>query len=159
MSKQGNIFSNIKKKVGHIFLTAILFCLPESMVLIFLELSISSLFIKSKGFDKVNMDKFFSVVHNKNYGKDANNLPNFVFDSIWTESFLTKPINFNGEFWSVIEVLNNRDLFYKNRREVIDLVLNELPNEIKTKLGLFMKSRCREIRESVLVHIDAKGLI
>ena len=105
------------------------------------------------------MEKFFSVVHNRNYGKDANNLPNFVFDSIWTESFLTKPINFKGEYWSVMEVLNDRDLFYKNRREVIDLFLDELPCEVKNKLGLTIKSRCREIRESVLVHIDNKGLI
>lgn len=148
--------NNLGKNMVRWATCLLLMLLPEKKTYIYLEMSLTRLFAAPDQGSGIDERKFFEVVHNCNYSKEAFNLSYFAFDSIWTNPFLDELISIDGRSYPIREVLSNKSLFDKAGKSAIHIFLDRLPNIIKYRIGIDESYKEREVVDSLFKFASCK---
>lgn len=157
MKSKNNFWGRLSSAFIRLLTSILLFPLPCRKTFLFLEVSLSSLVVKTRADDRhpIDMVNFYKLVNN-NYSEHVVNLPEYTLEVMWSNDLLDKKREFATGRHSLRDVLRNRDLMARNTYSIVDIVLGNLPYLMKVKLGLASDKTKNVVREEVVQYLNRK---
>lgn len=129
------------------------FVLPVKITNVFVSLSIISLIMKLRKLDpgqnQTLVNKIGELLKIK-LSEDIFLLPQQTFSWYWTPTVLNTHLHFDGEEWTLSQLLSDRESFMKHRNTVMNILLDSLPSAIKLKLGLYSLQNRMEMKHRII---------
>lgn len=156
MKRIRNCMSKIANLIVRYLLSIILFILPVKAICMYLEISLSILFVKIRS-DKEEVDlvRFFKLVNN-DYSDNMIELPNCTLQVIWSENLLNREYEFETGKFTLLEIMRDRCLLGKHIERVVDIMLLSMPFLMKLKLGMGSELKRSYLRKEVVDYLHRK---
>ena len=134
----------------------VLFVLPVKITCMYLEIALTTLFVKVRTDDPdIDMVKFFRLINN-DYDETLVNLPSHSISFMWGDEFMNSEKVFHNGNYTIREVIQDDLLLIVNMNSVVDSLLVNLPRLLRFKLGIMSELKRSIVRDKIIDCLGSK---